>query len=74
MLRSHDLLKGFMELTESCYSHDYWLLQGKDIDLSQPRKEHIQPSLGKYQTQSILCPLFMALRHIIFSASVCDST
>lgn len=32
VVRSHNLLEGFMQLTESCCSHGYWLLQGKDID------------------------------------------
>lgn len=47
MLRSHNLLEGFIELTESCQSHDYWLLQGKYIDFSLLREETHLAKSGK---------------------------
>lgn len=37
-LWSHNLLEELTELTESFCTLHYWLLQGKDIDLNQPRE------------------------------------
>lgn len=38
-LRLDDSFEGLTELTESCDTHGYGLLQGKDTDENQPREE-----------------------------------
>ena len=38
-LRFDNSLEGLTELTESCYTHGYGLLQGKDTDWNLPREE-----------------------------------
>lgn len=55
----NNLLEVLSKLTESCYTHDYGLLQGEDTDENQPRKEMHRAESGSIPNIDLPDVLFL---------------